>query len=386
MYRYDAEQGIFVHEELSDIVFNQRLQVLRQKLVDLGSRDLTAEELHSIIYRGAFIYENNRYEYNADTGFYDQIQISDAEYQYRLQQLQQQLQTIGYEHMTLVECNSTIYTGAFYFNGYDWLYNYDTNVYDRSNVETTSKHRVDETEYSRVTTEPAEVTTEPTESVPKIKPTISPGRGDQPPEVYVAEYEEEEEPVEQEPGLGTYPVPVDSPIPTRVLEPSESIQQRKADITLQQQDLEEEQRIRIYEEQRLEHERQVREQEEQRLAYEEKQRLQEEQRRRDEEEARVQSEQRRLQEEQNQLEELERQIAERRAAEEAQQIEDQRRAEAMREEEERLLRQDADRRQAETDRKEHERREIEERQQINEEEEEGDGDQDEGDYEEEEEE
>lgn len=389
VYNYDAEKGIFVHAELSQIHYNRRVQVLAQKLVELGSRELSAEEMHSIIYRGAFIFEGYRYEYNASTGLYEQTSISNEEYEWRLQQLQQQLHTIGYEHMTLVECNSTIYNGAFYYNGYDYVYNYDKNEYDRADVETSSQHRADETEYSRVTTEQAVVTTEriyvePTEPGQRVKPTVGPGRGDQPPETYVAEYEDEEGTVEQEPGVGYYPVPAEPPIPTtHVLQTADTVDERSAAIQLEQQAQEEEQRIRVYEEQRLEHDQRVREQLEQREAENERLRLQqEEQRRLNDEEVRAQSEQRRLQDEQRQQEELDRQRAERRAADEAQLLEEQRRSEELRQEEERLVREDLERRQKEADRKELERRENEERQRL--EDEEGDGDQEEGDYEEEE--
>lgn len=379
-----------MHEELSEQAYNERLQILRHKLEELSIRVLTDEEMHSIIYRGAFIYNGYRYEYDANTGRYEQVAITDGEYTERLHQLQDQLQSIGYEHMSLFECNTTIYTGSFFFNGYDWFYNYDTNVYDRSNVERTTQiipeYRPDETQYSRVTTEPAPIPTDEPLPRPESSSVTSTNRGDQPPQTFVDDYEQEEEVVEQEPGVGYYPVPTELPIPTtRVLQSgddatdghnAELAQQRgEEEKRLREEEehhREEEERIRVYEEQRRAHEEGVRALEAQRAADEENQRVHEAERRLHEEQLqRAQEEQRRAQEEQRIRDEQLQQETERQVAEQLREEEERRRSDELRREDELKLREEQNRRQEEVDRRARERREEEERQQTEDDEEQG---------------
>lgn len=193
-------------------------------------RHLTEAELNSIIYRGHFEYQNHRYEYNPATRHYEQQDITGETFERLVAKLQQQLEQIGYEHMSLVERNQTIYTQVFHFNGGEWLYRYDTELFERSADADSTSLPADGVTFTPETVYSAAVTTETAIEVPAEElsttrqPVVSRNRGDQPPQTFVDDYSAEvevasvqpaiEQVVEQEPGIGYYPVEAVEPAAT----------------------------------------------------------------------------------------------------------------------------------------------------------------------------
>lgn len=176
-WRFNAESEQFERVELSQSDYMDRLQVLRNRLTELNHRVMSVEELRAIVYNGYFYHEGYRYEYNKETGHFERLEITDEEYAERLQRLRVQLKRIGFGEMTEQNCNETITSGVFYFNGYEWLYNFDTANYEQGQRSELGRHRYGS--------------------------EISKNRGDQPPQHFNADYESEEV-LEQEPGVGFY--------------------------------------------------------------------------------------------------------------------------------------------------------------------------------------
>lgn len=222
-YHLDTENNVFTHDTLDQSAYAERVQLLRELLTAIGhERQLSEAELNSIIYRGHFEYQNHRYEYNPATRHYEQLDISGETFERQLANLQQQLEQIGFEHMSLVERNQTIYTHVFHFNGGEWLYRYDTELYERSAGAGSPAIAADGVTFTPETVYSAAVTTEaateqPAEEIPTTRlPVVSRNRGDQPPQTFVDDYSAEvavapvqpaiEQVVEQEPGIGYYPV------------------------------------------------------------------------------------------------------------------------------------------------------------------------------------
>lgn len=196
---------------LSQEEYQHRVQILRDELKRLGHREVSTEELRTIIYQGYFYHSGYRYEYIRDWGRYERMELSAEEYRERVRQLQEQLSRIGYGTMNVAECNSTITNGVFYYNGYEWVYTYETRDYrqgNRSGIAPTTPY--DRTKYTTVK--------------PKVSPTISKNRGDQPPQHFEEDYEDDEI-LEEEPGMGYYPIGLKPEIGLSTIEPFDRLRE-----------------------------------------------------------------------------------------------------------------------------------------------------------------
>lgn len=260
-----------MHDALDTTAYAALVQLLRELLVAIGHRTLSEAELQAIVYRGHFAYQNHRYEYNPATRHYEQLDVSTDEYTRLLGQLNAQLQQLDYTYMTVVQRNRTIYEGVFEYDGYDWVYNYDTQCYDRS----LGSQEQQATPATPATSEQPEVVYDPEpEPLPQPLPetiyssgadepapptrrplvVVSRDRGDQPPQTFVDDESAEllepqpqpqpqpeplpavtateaAQPVEQEPGVGYYPVAtMATPTPLYVEEPATRTVDREPEV------------------------------------------------------------------------------------------------------------------------------------------------------------
>lgn len=126
---YQPSSGEFERIELSESEFNYRIERLKEILNRLGIQK-TFDEQRNIINRGNLFFGGHRYEYDMSSETFVRIEMSKAEYQKRVRQLLEQLQGIGYGTMTESECQATINSGVFYYGGHEWVYNYQTEQYE----------------------------------------------------------------------------------------------------------------------------------------------------------------------------------------------------------------------------------------------------------------
>lgn len=208
-WRYVPNSMTFERVTLSQEEYRQRLEILQQKLMELGYQNqLSGEEYRKIIYRGYFYNGAYRYQFNTATGKYDKLELTEQEYRDRVQKLQAQLQHIGYGTMSEIECNRTITNGLFHYGGYEWLYYGQLDTYVQGGRSTVDEPGLnerfdgnnvrDQTQYGSTADDQKNDNRRPTMS------SISKNRGDQPPQHFDDDYESEEN-VEQEPGIGFYP-------------------------------------------------------------------------------------------------------------------------------------------------------------------------------------
>lgn len=207
---YNGDSAQFERKTLSQEVYRQRLDILREQLQQLGYKQLSGDEYRDIIYRGYFYNGSYRYQFDSNSGQYVKLELTAEEYRERVRKLQEQLQRIGYGSMSVAECNATIANGLFQYGGYEWLYNGQSSVYVQGGRSTIDEPGLndrfdggnvrDQTEYGS--------TADRTENVNgnasrRPQTIISKNRGDQPPQHFEDDYESEEN-VEQEPGIGFY--------------------------------------------------------------------------------------------------------------------------------------------------------------------------------------
>lgn len=134
---FQPDIGEFKRVEISETEYNYRLNSLLDVLSRLGIQK-SADEYRQIINRGNFYHNGHRYEFDVATGRFTKVELTEAEYRERVRKLQEQLQKIGYGQMTESEYRATINSGVFYFGGYEWVYNPESGWYEmgqRSNKE-----------------------------------------------------------------------------------------------------------------------------------------------------------------------------------------------------------------------------------------------------------
>ncbi len=242
-YEYVKEMRRYKQVDLSsDEDYQDRVRILTNELKRLGHRELSAEEIREIIIQGYFYHGAYRYEYVKEMRRYKQINLSRDEYNERLRQLKEQLITIGYGTMSEAECNSTITSGKFYYLGYEWVYSYVTRDYQKGNKISTDEYSerlrqlkeqlirigygtMSEAECNSTITSGkfyylghewvySYVTRDYQKGIEMIKPPVAnrtvngcgpyQNRGDQQPQ-HCDDYEEYEI-LEEEPGMGYYPI------------------------------------------------------------------------------------------------------------------------------------------------------------------------------------
>lgn len=196
---YNADTQQFERIDLSQTEYRDRLNVLRNEMSQIGVRELSPEEYRSIVYKGYFQHGGYRYEFSSESGHFERVEITAEEYADRLHRLQTQLHEIGYGVMSASDCQLTIYNGVFYFNGYEWLYNYDSGNY----VKGRSSDRTQGTGIRENNNGGVNATG--IDGRRRVNVTINKDRGDQPPPAYTEEFDEYEM-VEEEPGKGFYSV------------------------------------------------------------------------------------------------------------------------------------------------------------------------------------
>lgn len=199
---YQPATGEFVRMELTESEYNHRLDRLNEILNRLGIRKSESEK-HDIIYRGCFYFGGYRYEYDITSGSFVQMHMTDEEYEQRKRQLLQQLLEIGYGTMTDSECRTTIYSGVFYYGGHEWVYNYQSGKYEMGKVIDKENGIVDDNYFTNINLDSTHYETSANETdkdlnVDKTNPNarpkeiISKDRGDQPPQTFEEDYDEEE--------------------------------------------------------------------------------------------------------------------------------------------------------------------------------------------------
>lgn len=196
---YRPSSGNFEHIDLSEREYSFRLEKLNQILRKLGIQK-SENEKYEIIYRGNFHHGGYRYEYDTSTGQFVQIHMSDEEYQLRKRQLLQQLSEIGYGSMTDSECRITINSGVFYYGGHEWVYNYQSGRYEMGKITDKENGIVDDNYFTNIDMDHThyETSANETERPPidsehnnRPKEIISKDRGDQPPQTYAEDYDDE---------------------------------------------------------------------------------------------------------------------------------------------------------------------------------------------------
>lgn len=146
---YRPTSGEFEHIDLSESEYGYRLERLNQILSKLGIQK-TENEKYEIIYRGNFYHGGYRYEYDTSSGAFVQIHMSEEEYQQRKRQLLQQLLEINYGTMTDSECRITINSGVFYYGGHEWVYNYRSGRYEMGKISDKENGIVDDNYFTNI--------------------------------------------------------------------------------------------------------------------------------------------------------------------------------------------------------------------------------------------
>lgn len=209
---YQPASGEFERIELSESEYNYRINRLIEILHKLGI-EKSSKEQREIIYRGNFYHAGHRYEYDANSGAFIQMQMTEEEYQERKRQLLEQLLQIGYGTMTDSECRATINSGIFYYGGHEWVYNYLSGLYEMGRASDKENGIVDDNYFNNIELDNTQYGTSKTIEAEKpnafdidkdnknTRPIeiISKNRGDQPPQTFAADYEESEEITERVP-------------------------------------------------------------------------------------------------------------------------------------------------------------------------------------------
>lgn len=204
---YQPSSGEFRRIDLTESEYNYRVNRLVEILNRLGIQK-TNEEQREIIYRGTFYYGGHRYEYDASSGLFVRVEMSEAEYQERVRRLLEQLQRIGYGTMSESECRATINSGIFYYGGHEWVYNYQTGEYEMGRASNKENGIVDDNYFNNIgldvtnygtskTDEPNKLNTFDIDKEDNIRnrklEIINKDRGDQPPQTFIEDYDESEE-------------------------------------------------------------------------------------------------------------------------------------------------------------------------------------------------
>lgn len=164
---YQPSAGEFQRIELSEREYNYRVERLIEILTRLGVQK-SSEEHRDIIERGNFYHGGHRYEYDSTSGSFVRIQMSEAEYQERVRQLLDQLQQIGYGTMSESECRATINSGVFYYGGHEWVYNYQSRQYEMGKESDKENGIVDDNYFSNIGLDSTKYGTSKTDEQDKI--------------------------------------------------------------------------------------------------------------------------------------------------------------------------------------------------------------------------
>lgn len=148
-YVYQPPSGEFQRIELSQTEYNYRVNKLIDILHRLGIQKSSAE-YRDIINRGCFYHGGVRYEYDTESGQFEHVQMSEEEYHERVRQLLDQLHRIGYGTMTDSECRATINSGIFYYGGHEWVYDYRTGQYEMGAVSDKENGIVDDNYFQNI--------------------------------------------------------------------------------------------------------------------------------------------------------------------------------------------------------------------------------------------
>lgn len=219
---YRPSSGEFEHIDLSEQEIVYRMERLNQILTKLGIQR-TAEEKNEIIYRGNFYHGGYRYEYDTSTGQFVQIHMSESEYQERKRHLLQQLREIGYGTMTDSECRITINSGVFYYGGHEWVYSHRSGRYEMGKITDKENGIVDDNYFTNIDKDHTHYETSANETErPPIDPDkhnnrpkeiISKDRGDQPPQTFEMDYDDETPKPAPKPTRPPPPRPIVTPMP-----------------------------------------------------------------------------------------------------------------------------------------------------------------------------
>lgn len=146
---YQPASGEFERIQLTESEYNFRINRLQEILSKLGIEKTTNEQ-RDIIYRGNFYHGGYRYEYDVTSGSFIQVKMTEEEYQERKRQLLEQLQQIGYGTMSDSECRRTIYSGIFYYGGHEWVYSYQSGKYEMGKTSDKEYGIVDDNHYNNI--------------------------------------------------------------------------------------------------------------------------------------------------------------------------------------------------------------------------------------------
>lgn len=146
---YQPYSGEFNRIELSENEYNYRVNRLIEILNQLGVKK-SREEYRDIINRGCFYHGGQRYEYDSASGAFILSQMTESEYRERVRQLLDQLQRIGYGTMTESECRATINSGVFYYGGHEWVYDYRSHQYEMGRATNRENGIVDDNYFNNI--------------------------------------------------------------------------------------------------------------------------------------------------------------------------------------------------------------------------------------------
>lgn len=132
-WNFNSNSQTFEPVELSQNEYQNRVSILRNELIRLGHQELSPLQTRDIIYQGYFNHDGYRYEYVNERRRYERVQGTSAaeEYRERVRKLRQQLMNIGYGPMNDADCNATITSGKFQYNGHEWVYSFQTKDYQK---------------------------------------------------------------------------------------------------------------------------------------------------------------------------------------------------------------------------------------------------------------
>lgn len=200
---YQPASAEFERIELTDNEYSFRAGRLSEILKQLGI-EKEENEYREIIFRGNFYHGGQRYEFDATSGTFVLAQMTNEEYQERKRQLLQQLREIGFGTMTDSQCRSTINNGVFYFAGHEWIYNYVHRRYEVGRETSKENGIVDDNYFDNIQYDRTEYgTSKPNNDTASNgnkndngknkRPIeiISKNRGDQPPQTFGMDYDEE---------------------------------------------------------------------------------------------------------------------------------------------------------------------------------------------------
>lgn len=228
---YQPQTGEFVRVELSEEERTFRLNRLTEILARLNL-NYDESRKYEIVANGNFHYGGRRYEYDQASRQFVLVQMTDAEYRERVRQLLDLLHRIGYGSMSESECRATINSGVFYYGGHEWIYNHATAEYEMGRTTDKENGIIDDNYFSNIDFDRTHYTSTKNDTgnnetafnidkgngnqgEKRPVEVISKDRGDQPPHVFIGDYEDSEE-LEEEPNIGVYRPPPPSTTPTPV--------------------------------------------------------------------------------------------------------------------------------------------------------------------------